>query len=92
MERHPVLRNANSIVWIEPAALDGEHIAIRSDAAILVASYLGGVWRVLAFGRIVPRAWRDALYDLVARHRHRLTSVSGPTCAPLDVARSRFLD
>jgi predicted DCC family thiol-disulfide oxidoreductase YuxK len=46
---------------------DGHHE--RSEAVLRVAAGLGAPWswfRVLGW---VPKAWRDAVYDFVARHR-----------------------
>ena len=42
----------------------------RSEASIRIFAGLGAPWRILAIlGRLVPPALRDALYDLIARHR-----------------------
>lgn len=43
----------------------------ESDASIHVISALGGPWRVFNVARIVPRRWRDALYQILARNRYR---------------------
>lgn len=44
----------------------------RSDAIVEIARRLRGPWRAAAALAIVPRRLRDALYDLVARHRYRI--------------------
>ena len=44
---------------------------IEADAWIHVVSALGGFWRLIHAGRIVPRPWRNALYRLLARNRYR---------------------
>ncbi|HEU5358273.1 MAG TPA: DCC1-like thiol-disulfide oxidoreductase family protein, partial [Gemmatimonadales bacterium] len=63
---------------------------VRSDAVLATAAYLGGLWRLAAAGAIIPAGWRDAMYDVVARHRHRL---GGRRCAvPTQDAVARFLD
>ena len=43
----------------------------KSDASIHVISALGGAWRIFNVARIVPRRWRDALYQTLARNRYR---------------------
>ena len=58
--------------------LDGTGTRVRSDAALAVASLMGGPWQMAATARIVPRPLRDAVYDFVARHRHRLAAA--PQC------------
>ncbi|MGA2778125.1 MAG: thiol-disulfide oxidoreductase DCC family protein [Steroidobacteraceae bacterium] len=42
-----------------------------SEAVIHTIAALGGLWRLSAAARIVPRAWRDWLYRLLARNRYR---------------------
>ncbi|HET7564592.1 MAG TPA: DCC1-like thiol-disulfide oxidoreductase family protein [Gemmatimonadaceae bacterium] len=74
--RHPELEAVDSIIWYAPV-YDGraERVLVRTDAVVQVLAYLGGGWRVLgALIHIVPRVVRDGVYDLVARHRHRLAS------------------
>jgi predicted DCC family thiol-disulfide oxidoreductase YuxK len=43
----------------------------QSDAAIHVIAELGGPWRMINMARLVPRRWRDAVYQLLARNRYR---------------------
>jgi predicted DCC family thiol-disulfide oxidoreductase YuxK len=43
----------------------------KSDAALTVLSHLPG-WRWVRVLRAVPKAWRDAVYNLVARNRYRM--------------------
>lgn len=81
------------MVWYE-AATDGrpERLLLRSEAVREAWRYLGGPWRILAvLSAVVPRRWRDRLYDLVARHRHSLSG--GRQCLiPAPAQRERFLD
>jgi len=47
--------------------------ALRDSAAIFaIWSGLGWPWRALTIFRAVPRALRDAVYRLIARHRYRI--------------------
>lgn len=89
---HPELEGTDSMVWVEPGGPAGGRVLVRSEAALRIAGYLGGWWSLLLPLRVVPRSWRDALYDLVARHRHRLLT-SGPAClVPAPEVRNRFID
>jgi predicted DCC family thiol-disulfide oxidoreductase YuxK len=90
--RHPELARVDSVVWYEPAnGKAGERLFTRSSAALRVARYLGGLWRLVLVTRLIPSVVRDALYDLVARHRHTLTR-GGPHCmVPTAEQRARFL-
>ena len=42
---------------------------VRSDATLSILTGLGGIWRLAAVLRIVPRRLRDAVYDYIARRR-----------------------
>ncbi|MDB4877673.1 MAG: hypothetical protein JWM41_4119 [Gemmatimonadetes bacterium] len=91
---HPELERVDSVIWLEPAeAGRPEAVLVRSAAVFRVLHYLGGVWSALAtLGRLVPRVIRDAVYDLVARHRQRLVG-SGPSCLlPSPEQRARFIE
>jgi len=84
--RHPELAGIDSVVWVEP-----DRVLTHSTAALRVARYLGGWWRLAGIGWLVPRPIRDAVYRLVARHRHQLTR-TGPEClVPSPAERVRFL-
>lgn len=92
--RHPELDVVDSVIWFEPAdAAHPEQLLTKSSAVLRVLRYLGGAWRPLGvLAAIVPRALRDAVYDLVARHRHRLIR-GAPSCVvPTAEQRDRFLD
>ena len=90
--RHPELAHVDSVVWYQLATRDaGERLFTRSSAALRVARYLGGRWRFATLARLIPPIIRDALYNLVARHRHQLTH-GGPQClVPTPEQRARFL-
>ena len=91
--RHAALQNVDSVVWLE-AEQDRrpEQALVRSEAVLKVAAFLGGWWRCAAFARIVPRRWRDAAYDHVARHRRRWPSAARACPFPAPSVRERFID
>lgn len=90
-ERHPELRGVDSVVFVENTA-GGERVYVRSEAALKVASYLGGVWKVFLCAYVVPRPLRDYLYDLFARNRYRVFGKYDQCMLPPAEARARFLD
>jgi predicted DCC family thiol-disulfide oxidoreductase YuxK len=52
--------------------LDQGRVYGKSDGYLRVAAILGGFGHVLAgVARLIPRALRDAAYDIIARHRYR---------------------
>lgn len=93
LARHPELAHVDSLIWFEPAAgARAEGVFVRSDAALRVFRYLGWPWRILTIARLLPRRWRDAVYDVVARHRIHLAGEARQPLAPSAEARARFLD
>ncbi|MDE3173831.1 MAG: DUF393 domain-containing protein [Gemmatimonadota bacterium] len=91
VEHHPELEHADTVVWVPHRGDPAGPVLVRSDAALALAEYLGGPWRAFRAARIVPRAWRDSLYDFVARHRHAIFD-HGPHClVPPSAERERFL-
>ncbi len=51
--------------------LDGGQCLTQSDAWIHLIVAAGGGWRLMHAARIIPRAWRDSVYRLIARNRYR---------------------
>jgi predicted DCC family thiol-disulfide oxidoreductase YuxK len=51
--------------------LDGRLCLTQSDAWIHLIVAAGAGWRLMRAARIIPRAWRDSVYRLIARNRYR---------------------
>lgn len=68
------------------------HAYTESEACLVIARDVGGVWRVLAIvAQVIPRAIRDAAYRLVARNRYRWFG-RRPTCyVPTAGEEHRFI-
>jgi predicted DCC family thiol-disulfide oxidoreductase YuxK len=93
ISRHPELEKIDSVVFVEHQPGTGvERVFIRSDAALRVADYLGGAWKLLLVFRIIPRPIRDFFYDLFARYRYRFFGKHDSCMLPSPAARARFLD
>lgn len=52
---------------------------VKSEAVFAVARHLGWPWRALRAARVVPRSWRDRVYDVIARRRPRIVA-DDPAC------------
>ena len=85
---HPELAGIDSVIFVEE---DGR-VSARSEAALRVALRVGGWWRILLVGRLLPRAFRDWLYDAFAKRRYRLFGKHDACMIPSPEARSRFVD
>lgn len=53
------------------AVVHGGRVFFKSDAALTVLSHLPG-WEWVRVLRLVPKPWRDAVYNLAARNRYRI--------------------
>jgi predicted DCC family thiol-disulfide oxidoreductase YuxK len=51
--------------------LDGDRCLTQSEAWIHLVAAAGGWRRLIITTRVIPRAWRDAVYRLIARNRYR---------------------
>jgi predicted DCC family thiol-disulfide oxidoreductase YuxK len=71
--------------------IDGEHIYVRSTAAIRALNALGGPWRMARILLIIPTVWRDAAYGGLARRRYRWFGRTDHCAAPDPRWQERFL-
>ena len=76
----------DSVVLVE-----GDRIYTQSDAALGVATRLGGVWQLMGVFKIVPRFIRNAVYDWIARNRYRWFGKQEQCMLPRPEWKGRFL-
>jgi predicted DCC family thiol-disulfide oxidoreductase YuxK len=73
--------------------LPDEYLLSRSEAVLFVVKQLAGPWRASAsLLQLLPKFFRDAVYNAVARRRYRIFGRSEVCLLPRDQDRSRFLD
>ncbi|MBH8568964.1 thiol-disulfide oxidoreductase DCC family protein [Microvirga sp. STS02] len=85
---------APAAVAAEPESvllLSGGRLYSHSAAVLRIAEGLGGGWRLAALGRVLPAAWRDAVYRFVARHRYRWFGRQQSCMLPTPALKTRFL-
>jgi predicted DCC family thiol-disulfide oxidoreductase YuxK len=63
----------------------------RTDALLAAGRAVGGAWRSLAGLRVLPRAWRDAVYRGVAKWRRRCFGLAGREALYANFDAKRFL-
>jgi predicted DCC family thiol-disulfide oxidoreductase YuxK len=79
--------------FVENYEQPNERVFQRSDAVLRVGRELGGFWAVLAaIAKVLPRAFRDLLYRMIARNRYRIFGKYETCMLPAPNQRSRFLD
>jgi predicted DCC family thiol-disulfide oxidoreductase YuxK len=64
---------------------------VRSDAALAILAGLGGIWRLSAALRIIPRRLRDAVYNYIARKRFQWYGRRDACRVPTPEEQARFL-
>ena len=79
-------------LWEQSPGGGEERIFLRSDAALRVAAYLGGVWKLFQVASLIPKPIRDYFYDLFARYRYKLFGKYESCLVPPANVRARFLD
>jgi predicted DCC family thiol-disulfide oxidoreductase YuxK len=63
-------RKFNTLYLLRP---DGK-FRVKSSAILEIANLLGGIYRFLKIGNILPGALRDYLYDVVSRNRMKISA------------------
>jgi predicted DCC family thiol-disulfide oxidoreductase YuxK len=98
--RFAALGSAPALAMLGPEAgrsgdtlvvLAGQEVLTQSEAVLALARVLPAPWFWATGFGLVPRAWRDAAYRLVARNRHRLWPRRGCPL-PEPGLHQRFLD
>ena len=79
-------RDPDTIILVENGAARRD-----SDAVLAIYEGLGWPWRAARVLRIVPRAFRDRLYRLVASNRYRLFGKRETCWIPPEQFRDRLL-
>jgi predicted DCC family thiol-disulfide oxidoreductase YuxK len=69
-----------------------ESLLARSDAILFMLTPLNGLWKLAGVGRVLPRAFRDAVYKIVARNRYRVFGKHESCMLPGPQHRAKFLD
>jgi len=86
LDHHAADHGGTMVVMREP----GGELFYRSDAMIEIARALGGVWAGLVVFAMVPRPWRDSLYQFVADRRHLLVRKNRSCTLPDERVRRRL--
>lgn len=73
------------------AVIHGGVAYFKSDAALTVLCTLPG-WGWVRMLRTVPKSWRDAIYNLVARNRYRIFGRYDACLVPDATFRDRVME
>lgn len=68
-----------------------ERLLSRSDAIVHVLERLGGIWSLIAVGKILPKVVRDTFYNAVAINRYRVFGKYDVCLMPEEKYKEKFL-
>ena len=71
---------------------DGKMFYKKSTAVLKLSRLLGGWHQLLLLGYILPRFFRDWLYNIVAKNRYRWFGKKNQCMLPSEGFENRFLD
>jgi predicted DCC family thiol-disulfide oxidoreductase YuxK len=86
IEGHLPIDDLNTFVMLQ----DGQYFT-KSEAALRMFRKLNGFWPILYMFIIVPLAWRNAIYDRIARNRFEWFGKADACLLPAAEVRERFL-
>ena len=72
--------------------IDGDKVFTHSDVVLIVGKDLGGIFQLLYPFKILPKSFRNLVYDWFARNRYRFFGKKEVCMLPKPEWRSRFLD
>ncbi len=84
--KRQIPESVDSIILIEENCF-----LIKSDAVLKIARQLGGLFKFLLIFRVIPRSWRNRVYDLIARNRFRWFGRRESCMMPTREQRKRFI-
>ncbi len=84
-------RDLDTVYALFDPGTAAERLLAKSDATLAVLWALGGVWRLAVLARAIPRRWRNAVYDWVARNRYRWFGRFDHCQVPSAELRQRFV-
>lgn len=64
----------------------------RSTGALKVSKKLSGIWPMLYTFIIIPKIFRDSIYDMVARNRYKWFGKKDECMIPTPELKARFLN
>ncbi len=82
----------DTVYMVKDYEQSNEALLARSDAILHMLTQLEGIWSLAGVGRVLPKAFRDAVYKIVARNRYRVFGKHESCMLPEPQHRQKFLD
>ena len=71
--------------------IKNEKCYLKSTAGLEVLRELGGIWKLAYIFIIIPRSFRDLIYDLIAKSRYKIFGKKKECMIPTPEIENRFL-
>lgn len=71
--------------------IPGEAYYVKSQAALMIAKYLGGWHSLLTIFLLLPTKLADSLYDYIAKNRYKWYGKKDQCMIPSESIRKKFL-
>ncbi|HEY9676568.1 MAG TPA: DCC1-like thiol-disulfide oxidoreductase family protein [Drouetiella sp.] len=82
----------NSFYVVPDFGLPTQRVLARSDGAAFVLDQLGGIWKIVALFKVIPKSIRDYFYGVVAEHRYKIFGKSETCKLPTPDEQRRFIE
>ena len=82
----------NTVYVVKDYGQPEQSLLARSDAIRFMLMQLDGIWKLAGVGRVLPKAFWDAVYKIVARNRYRVFGKNESCLLPEPKHRHKFLD
>lgn len=86
-EQYGIANDLDSLVFV-----DNQRVYTKSSAVCRVCKYLNGFWKIGYVCSLIPKPFRDMLYDFVASRRYRWFGKKTSCWLLTKELRKRFLD
>jgi predicted DCC family thiol-disulfide oxidoreductase YuxK len=81
----------NSVTLIGDYGFGSERAYSKSDAIVFASGELGGIWSLGRLAAVLPKTFRDRVYELVARNRYRMFGKYQSCPVPKPEERAKFI-
>jgi predicted DCC family thiol-disulfide oxidoreductase YuxK len=81
-----LLNDLDTMVFLEKYQENDQKLLLKGKAALRIAWYLGGLWKILGFLSFLPAFPFDLFYRLIAKNRYKLF------CSKKDLPKQSFED
>ena len=72
--------------------IDGDNIYFKSDAVLEIIRSFSKLWHVFLIFKILPKIFRDIIYDLIANYRYKIFGKKDYCPIPDKSISNRFIE